>query len=193
MNYIDSLSKSFEKGELDKIFYFLCGYFLVGYIILFVTYEQNFISLDLVTRILLSIGVSIPITTASIVFLEKRVGNKDYTKGYLHQHAIEISSLSNTVIPSFMLFYILKKNTFNYDNSISPFIALGLITFQLLISWIVGNFPTIIKLEEPPQKFDDEIKAELEVLKAKVDEMLKLKAENEKLKSEIEALNSSHK
>lgn len=131
---IDSLSKRFISGDLDRIFICIYSYFVVGYIILFTVFEQNFIGLELFTQVLLSIGISFPITTYSI-FILNRNKTLDETKGLFCQSIGEMGYVSFSYSTFFSIFYIAKHFT-NYDTNFDPVIALVIIILNFVLFWV---------------------------------------------------------
>ena len=59
---IESFCDRFKFGDIDEIFITIYSYFIIGFLILFTTYEQKFLSLELHIQILLSIAISLPVT-----------------------------------------------------------------------------------------------------------------------------------
>jgi len=132
-NDLESLSVRFISGDIEKIFICIYSYFVVGYLILFTTYGQNFIGLELFTRILLSIGISMPIITISLLLMFSRK-KTDPEKGMFHQYNPELSLASLVLSSFFSLFYVIKP----YYN-FSPINALFIIIFCFIIFWFAGH------------------------------------------------------
>jgi len=130
IEYFERLLKGFKSGETEKIFICIYSYFVVGYLILFTTYGQNFIVLQFSTQILLSIGISFPITTFSILLMSRNRTDKDKTLGLFYQHQVELILTSMMFSTFFSLVYIIKI--------LNPYNALFIILLCVIVFYIVG-------------------------------------------------------
>jgi hypothetical protein len=72
MSDIKPFIKTFKSGDLDRVLIFIYSYFIVGYLILFTTYEKSFLNLEFSTQIIFSIGLSFPISLLSTMILATR-------------------------------------------------------------------------------------------------------------------------
>ena len=59
---IESFCDRFKFGDIEDIFITIYSYFIIGFLILFTIYEQNFLVLDFHVQFLLSIAISLPVT-----------------------------------------------------------------------------------------------------------------------------------
>lgn len=137
MGDVEPFLKSFKSGELDKVLVFIYSFFIIGYLILFITYEERFLNLEFSTQIILSTGISFPITIFSSIFLaviKNRSLNKDI--GFIFQLEGELRFVSFIYSALFSIFYLVKHSIFSLgDNS---FVALLIITFGLLLLLILN-------------------------------------------------------
>lgn len=131
MNYLESIFKGYKTGEFDKIFIFIYSNFVVGYLILFTTYEKSFLNLELTTQIILSVGISFPILLLSSAILAR---NKTRENGLGGQFQLSKESAIASIMYSlcFSFLYILKIMV-NFDNRFSPILTFIVIMFMLLI------------------------------------------------------------
>ena len=118
---------------------------MVSCLILFAVYEQNFIRLELFTQVLLSIGISFPITSFSTYILTM---NKtlDETKSNLYQIIGEIATTSFSYSAVFSIFYI-AKHLINYDTNLYPVIALLVIIILNLVFFLKNKDVVLLNLK----------------------------------------------
>ena len=131
---INSFFERLKSGDVDDIFVYIYSYFVVGYIILFTVYEQNFTNLELFTQVVLSIGISFPITTSSIILLNPSKTSDD-KKGFFHPSMGEMFFTSFSYSTFFSLFYIAKP----LINFYGPFSALIIIAFNFVFFRLLRN------------------------------------------------------
>jgi predicted neutral ceramidase superfamily lipid hydrolase len=131
---IDSIFKEFKAGAIERIFICFYAYFIVGYIILFTIYENNFINLELSTQIFLAIAISFPITTIPIALLNTN-GNRDSDTGLFYGNTFEFVLASFYYSIMFILFYIVKHlEIINYNSRWDPVIGLAIILICVVLS-----------------------------------------------------------
>ena len=130
---IDPIFKEFKAGAIERIFICFYAYFIIGYIILFTIYENNFINLALSTQIFLAIAISFPSTTISIVLLPADE-NRDFDAGLFYANTFNFILVSFYYSIMFILFYIVKHlEIINYNSIWDPVIGLAIIlTFFVL-------------------------------------------------------------
>ena len=133
---LESFIERFRLGELDHIFVIIYCYFINGYLILFTTYEQNFINLGIHNQILLSIAISYPLMVFVRVFvpLPKAIKKNEGNDGIL------FSAIPNYFIAAalfscgFSLFYIIKHlEILSYDSKFNSIIAIIITSTSLII------------------------------------------------------------
>ncbi len=130
MTDIESLCKRFKFGDIEDIFVIIYSYFIIGYLVLFTTYEQNFINLQIYSQIILSVAISFPIMgiTAILGLLYKSIDKSEESTnkmnkgrkekpGFFYETTV-ISFLASVYYTSiFSLIYILKHSkTIEYNS-----------------------------------------------------------------------------
>jgi len=98
---IDTFCKRFKFGDIEDIFINIYSYFIIGYLILFSVYEKNFINLELHTQILLSLAISLPVTSVTVIvgysiktFVDKEKILEIYRKKYnINKEGEEINKI----------------------------------------------------------------------------------------------------
>jgi hypothetical protein len=139
MDYIDTLIKSIKSPEFDKIMIFIYSNFIIGYLILFTTYEKSFLNLEFSTQIILSIGISFPISLFSAILWFnsfKRKKNEKVSVFYqlAHEYVCTIFIYSGL----FSIFYLAKHSNLIPHSGLflifyNPIIALPIIMVALFI------------------------------------------------------------
>lgn len=132
---VESLCDRFKFGDIERIFVCFYSYFLIGFFILFSTYEQNFLDLEIHVQIFLMLGISFPISLLFILIrddFEDKEGNK---YGVFYQSTGASALASIWYIGSFSLFYIIKHiEITNYNNKFDPIIAIVIILSGFIIA-----------------------------------------------------------
>jgi len=142
---LESLLKQFKSGDLDFFVKCIYAYFLVGYLIIFSIYEQDFLNLELSTQIFLSIGICYPIMFFNIIYYENFLTKYNKTEKtemeankfkniYESAPLAAISSILYSIF--FSLFYIIKQFA-TYENKYDPLIALAIILLPPLIYYLM--------------------------------------------------------
>ena len=158
---IESFCDRFKLGDIEDIFIMIYSYFIIGFLILFTTYEQKFLALELHIQILLSIAISLPVTsiTAIIGYIPKIIieiveenveeenveedveeenveeENVEGDRKGLFYETVGISFVTSIFYSiAFSLFYMIKHlEVIKYDNKFDPVIAVTIIFLILSI------------------------------------------------------------
>ena len=126
--------------QLNVFLYVFYAYFIIGYIILFIIYENNFINLELSTQIFLSIAISFPITTISITLLNTD-GKRYHATGLFYENTLEFVLVSFYYSTMFILFYIVKHlEIINYNSKWDPVIGLAIILICFVLSTLMNKY-----------------------------------------------------
>ena len=147
-NKVTAFLKGFKSGAVERIFGCVYAYFFMGYLILFAIYEQNFINLELVTQIFLSIAISFPITTASTYYLSdeniNEYNNSTHSPddGFFYKNMAAFYFVSCYYSTIFSLFYLGKNldlidSAAKYDPAIGLFLIFSY--FIILYGFIHSN------------------------------------------------------
>ena len=131
---LTELINKFKLGDIDRIFVAFYSYFIVGFLILFVIFENNFLNLELSTQIFLAIAISFPIITIpSAVGINKRFKGQTSGKGFFYNGTVEFLHASYCYSILFSLFYIVKHLIINYDNKYDTIIGILIIFIYYII------------------------------------------------------------
>jgi hypothetical protein len=129
---INTVIKEFKFGGIERIFVCFYSYFIVGYLILFVIYENSFINLQLSTQIFLAIAISFPITSLpAALYVNKLDTRTDVGFFYMGTAYFYQASIYYTII--FSIFYLLKHlEMITYNAKLDPFIGVALILSYII-------------------------------------------------------------
>lgn len=130
----ESFCERFKFGDIEDIFIVTYSYLIIGYLILFVTYGQKFILLELHDKILLSIAISYPLTSLTTIFWKlpsKNMENKKTEKEGLFSKNIVVIFVSSVAYSiGFSLFFISNHaRGIEYDDVSNSVNAINLIVF----------------------------------------------------------------
>ena len=132
INDLNNIIENFKSGDIERIFVVVYAYFIVGYLILFVIYENNFTNYELSTRVFLAIAISYPIITIpSATIINKRLNTCD--NGFFYEATAEFSFASCYYSIMFSLFHLVK-HLINYNGKLYPLVGAGIIIFYFLVS-----------------------------------------------------------
>lgn len=117
--------EKFKLGDIERIFVAVYAYFIVGYLILFVIYENNFTNHDLSTQVFLAIAISYPIITIpSAITINRRLKGQTPEKGFFYEATAEFSHASYYYSIMFSLFYLVKHlEIINYNGKLDPLVG----------------------------------------------------------------------
>ena len=140
---ISDMVKEFKFGGIERIFICFYSYFIVGYFILFVIYENSFINLQFSTQIILAIAISFPTVSIPVVVEFNKSNPKTEvdppkTEGlfYMATGYYYATSIYYTVV--FSLFYLLKHLEL-IDTKFDPVIGLVLIVLYFIKKLIINQ------------------------------------------------------
>ena len=151
---VESLCERFKFGDIDSIFISIYSYLLIGFFILFATYEQKFLSLDLHAQIFLMLGISYPISCIFAGLLddfEDGPKEESYGYGYFYRSAKASVMASIWYISFFSLFYIIKHmDVFSYNDNFDQIIALIIILSGFVFANSMRHFANKEKQRPEP-------------------------------------------
>lgn len=140
---VESLCDQFKLGGIDKIIISIYSYFLVGFFILFTTYEQRFLGLELHIQTFLAMGISFPISVLFTGLLENfdaTIDEESDGNGFFYQSAGASVIASIWYIGFFSLFYIIKHiEIINYNNEFDQIFALIIILSGFVFAYITNK------------------------------------------------------
>lgn len=140
----ESLFKGFKIGDLERIYICIYSYFIIGFIILFATFEHKFLELELHEQIFLMLGISFPITTLFMFISGKfKDGPEKYGIFYQGTGVSALGSIFYSIF--FSLFYVFKNIIIDFDSKFNLLIALIIIILGFLFAFIISSRPLIKK------------------------------------------------